>query len=257
MRIAVCVAAVPNPDKVKWDRFRSLLDVQEAEPVLNPVDRHALELASALAKQTGSTFTAICAGAGASAALREAAAFGAERLIAIADDALETADEAGIAAALAAAIGHIGGAVVVFCGASTASLGSGAVPGYLSARLESGLSVDALGTDIVEDALWITMLGGDGLWKARAAFPTVVTAAPYGIKVRAISPILLMKSAKKASESVTLADIGCQVPLPSTGADEGPLESNRGKKGMEVVDGDEAAARAITVIAALRERLAV
>src|SRR5215472_19136226 len=100
MRIVACVAAVPHPDKVKWDRFRQLLDTQDAEPVLNPVDRHALELAANLAKQTNSAFDAMCAGAGASAALREAAVFGANRLIAIADDALESADETGIAAAL-------------------------------------------------------------------------------------------------------------------------------------------------------------
>jgi electron transfer flavoprotein beta subunit len=257
MRIVACVAAVPNPDKVKWDRMRQLLDVQDAEPVLNPVDRHALELASSFAKQSGSTFDAICAGAGASAALREAAVLGADRLVAVADDALETADEAGMAAALAATLSHIGGADVVFCGASTSSYGSGAVPGYLSARLEAGLMVDALGTDLVEGAMWVTMLGGDGLWKARVALPVIVTAAPFGIKVRAISPILLMKASKKTPLIVSLADVGCEMPLATTGAIEGPLESNRGKKGMEIVEGDEASTRAITVIGALRERQAV
>jgi len=257
MRIVACVAAVPNPGNVKWDRLRKLLDLQDAEPVLNPVDRHALELAAAYAKQTGSTFHAVCAGAGASAALREAAVFGADRLIAVADDQLETADEAGIAAALSSTIEHLGGADVVFCGASTASYGSGAVPGYLSARLETGLAVDALGTEVVDDSTWLTMLGGDGLWKNRVAPPTVIVAAPYGIRVRAVSPLLLMRASKKSVETVTLADIKCELPLPSASVIDASLESNRGKKGMEVVEGDDASSRALTLVGALRDRQAV
>ena len=257
MRIAVCVAAVPNPDNVKWDRFRQLLDVQDAEPVLNPIDRHALELAAGFAKQIGSTFDALCAGFGASAALREAAVFGADRLIAIADEALESADEAGIAAALAAALKHGGGVDVVFCGASTASFGGGALPGILSARLESGLFVDALGTEISDGSPWITVLGADAIWKVHPVLPAVVTAAPFGIKVRAISPLLLMRAAKKPIETVSLADVGCASPLPTTGAVDGGVESARGKKAMEVVEGGDAAARAITLVAALREKQAV
>lgn len=252
MRIIVCVAAVPHPDKVKWDRFRQLLDLQDAEPVLNPVDRHALELAAALAKQTGSTFDAVCAGFGASAALREAAVFGADRLVAVADDALETADEAGIAAALSATIAHLGGADIVFCGSSTASFGSGAVPGYLSALLDAGLLVDAMAAH-VEDGLSVTLLAPDGMmWSIRPTLPAVVTAALFGIKVRTISPLLLMKAAKKVVVSLSLSDVGCEPPLASAGALDGPLESNRAKKGVEVVEGGDASARAITLVGALR-----
>src|SRR5215467_344199 len=126
--IAVCVAAVPNPEKVKWDRFRQLLDTQDAEPVLNPADRLALELAAQLAKATGSTFDAYSAGSGATAALREAAGFGAQRLVAVLDPLLDGADEAGVAAVLAKAIEHSGWADVIMCGAATSSLGAGAVP---------------------------------------------------------------------------------------------------------------------------------
>lgn len=257
MRVVVCVAAVPNPENVKWDRFRQLLDLQDAEPVLNPVDRHALELAASLAKQSGSTFDVVCAGAGASAALREAAVFGAQRLIAVADKALEAADEAGIAEALCATIRHIGGADAIFCGASTASYGSGAVPGYLSVRLDAGLLVDALGTEWVEGSASVTVLDGQALWKLPAALPAVITAAPYGIKVRAVSPLLLMKAAKKSIDTLTLADVGCELPLPVTGVVDGTTESARTRKAMEVVDGPDASTRAITLLAALRDKQAI
>ena len=257
MKIVVCVAAVPNPDKIRWDRLRQVLDLQDAEPVLNPVDRNALELAAALAKQTGSAFDAICADAGASAALREAAVFGADRMIAVEDDALEAADATGVAAALAATIAHVGGADIVFCGASTASFAEGAVPGYLSALLRGGLVVDALGVEFADDRLSVNALDGDGISRLVTSIPAVVVAAPFGIRVRAVSPVLLMKAAKKAQQTLTLADVGCQVPLATTGAVEGPLESDRGKKAMEVVDGDDAATRARALIASLRDRQAV
>jgi electron transfer flavoprotein beta subunit len=257
VRIVVCVAAVPNPERVKWDRFRQLLDLQDAEPVLNPIDRHALEVAASLSKHVGSKFDAICAGAGASAALREAAVFGADRLVAISDDALESADEAGIASALSAAISYLGGADVVLCGDSTASFGSGAVPGYLSVHLDAGLVVDALGTEIVGGSPMVTAIGHDGLMRSPVRTPCVIVAAPYGIKVRAVSPLLLMRASKKPVESLTLDAIGCGEPLPTTGVTDGPLESDRGRKGMEVIEGDDAASRAVTLIGALRERRAV
>jgi electron transfer flavoprotein beta subunit len=258
VRIAVCVAAVPHPDKVKWDRFRQLLDVQDAEMVLNPADRVALELAARLAKASETTFDAYSAGLGASSALREAAAFGAARLVAITDPLLEQADEAGIAAALAAAL-QKDGADVVFCGAATASLGTGAVPGYLSAFLSAGLLCEAVEVGAAGDALDATCIRDDELVRSSAPAPVVIAAAAYGISVRTVSPILVMRASKKPIEEVSLVDvsdgrINSTAPLPTTGASDGPLESNRRKRSNEIVDGPDAAARAMTLVAALRER---
>ena len=257
VRIVACVAAVPNPDNVKWDRLRQLLDTQEAELVLNPVDRNALELAASLAKQMGATFDATCAGVGASAALREAAVFGAKRLVAIADGALENADASGVAPALAAAIGHLGGADVVFCGASTSSIGSGALPGLLSARLNADLFADAVSTDAGDAGPAVTVLGPSELWRMSLTTPAVVAAAPFGIDARAISPLLLMRASKQPIESVTLAEIGCETPLPATGATDGAFTPARSKKTMGLVEGIDAGERAVTLISVLRERFAL
>jgi electron transfer flavoprotein beta subunit len=254
VRIAVCVAAVPHPDKVKWDRFRQLLDVQDAEPVLNPADRLALELAALLAKAADATFDAYSAGAGASAALREAAAFGAQRLVAVSDAALERADEAGIAAALAAAISKSGGADAIVCGAATASNGSGAVPGYLSAFADAGLRAGVISAQPSGDLLDVTAIDGPALIRTTTAVPVVLAAAPYGINARTLSPILLMRASKKPIEELSLADAGAPTPLPTSGALDGPLESNRKKRANEVIEGSDAQTRAITLVAALRER---
>jgi electron transfer flavoprotein beta subunit len=254
VRIAVCVAAVPHPDKVKWDRFRQLLDVQDAEPVLNAADRLALELAAQLGKAAGATFDAFSAGSGASAALREAAAFGAQRLIAVSDPALENADQAGVAVALTAAIAKSGGADVIVCGAATTSAGSGAVPGYLSAFANAGLRAGVVGVQPSGDALEVTVIDGAALVHATAPTPIVLAAAPFGISTRTLSPILLMRASKKPIEELSLADAGAPSPLPTTGALDGPLEPNRKKRANELIDGPDAQARAITLVAALRER---
>lgn len=259
LRIAVCVAAVPNPEKVKWDRFRQLLDLQEADAQLNPADRNALELGAQLAKATGGSFDAFSAGPDASAALREAAGFGAGRVVSIVDPALENADAGAIAAVLAAAIKKAGAFDVVLCGHATSSYGGGAVPGYLSAFLNASLRAEAVAIELEGDALQVSLIDGPSLIRTRAAQPVVVSVAPYGIKTRVISPILLMRAAKKPIEEFALADvsdgrISSTVPLPTTGATDGPLESNRKRRANEVVEGPDAASRAITLVSELRER---
>ncbi|HZV79049.1 MAG TPA: hypothetical protein VFF60_05470 [Candidatus Binatus sp.] len=258
LRVAVCVAAVPNPDKVKWDRFRQLLDLQDAELVLNQADRCALELAAQFSKASGTTFDAYSAGAGATNALREAAVFGAERLVAVDDPSLADADAAQIASVLAAAIAKNGGADLVLCGAATASFGSGAVPGFLSIFLDAGLSADVVGVEPHGGSVAVTSINGPMLARAAAALPLVVSAAPYGIKTRAVSPILLMRASKKPVELLSASDLSdARAGLsaaPAIGAADGPLESNRKRRLNEVIDGDDPPARAITLASALRER---
>jgi electron transfer flavoprotein alpha/beta subunit len=158
-------------------------------------------------------------------------------------------DHASVAAALSAIIKHDGGADVVFCGAATSSLGSGAVPGYLSAMLEAGLRSDVVEVHVEGDALSVALIDGDTLMRSTAAAPLVIAAALYGINVRAVSPILLMRVSKKPIEEMSLA-----APLPSTGAIDEPLESNRKRRLNEMVEGPDAAARAVTLVSALRER---
>ncbi|MBV8366926.1 MAG: hypothetical protein JO194_10570 [Candidatus Eremiobacteraeota bacterium] len=259
MRIAVCVAAVPNPVKVKWDRFRQLLDRQDAEMMLNAADRNALEVAAQLAKAAGAQFDAYSAGVGAANALREAAVFGVERLIAIDDPSLVEADAGSVAGVLAAAITKDGGADVIACGAATSSNGSGAVPGFLSVLLNAGLRADVIALAPHESGLQVTAVDGASLVRSAASLPLVLAAAPFGIKTRAVSPILLMRASKRPIDTQTtveLADARSRLPLPalSSGATDGPFESNRKRRLNEVVDGPDAQARAITLASALRER---
>jgi electron transfer flavoprotein beta subunit len=259
LRVAVCVAAVPNPDKVKWDRFRQLLDLQDAEFVLNPPDRGALELAAQFSKASGSTSDAYSAGAGATNALREAAVFGAGRLIAVDDASLANADAAEIASVLAAAIAKDGGADLVMCGAATTAFASGAVPGFLSVLLNAGLRADVVGIEPNDNGVTITSICGPMLERTFTAVPLVVSAAAYGIETRAVSPILLVRASRKPVDVLSASDLSearaaLSAAPTTTGAADGPLESSRKRRLNEVVDGADPAARAITLASALRER---
>ena len=145
------------------------------------------------------------------------------------------------------------------CGAATSSYGRGAVPGYLSAFLKAGLRADAIVLEPSEGGVGVTSISGPSLVRANASFPAIIIAAPYGIAVRTISPILLMRGAKKPVETIGLAALASALPspsgpLPSTGASNGPLESNRKRRLNEAIDGPDASARAITLVSALRER---
>ncbi len=252
-RIVACVTAVPDPEKIAWDRFRQLLDTQDAEPVLNAADRNALEIAAALAKSRGATFDAIAVGAGASSALRAAAVFGAARLLHVTGDGIdEAADAAGIAAILDGAIAHTGGADIVTCGDATSSYGSGAVPGYLSASLGAQLLVGVVETEMT-GGLRATLIRGVTTVSVAVRPPAVIVAAPYGITVRTISPLLLMRAAKRPIETIALATLDL-APLPTTGAGDGPLQGASGRRSAERIEGVDAGARAATLAAALRER---
>ncbi|HEV2909431.1 MAG TPA: hypothetical protein VGX02_09165, partial [Candidatus Eremiobacteraceae bacterium] len=188
-----------------------------------------------------------------------AAVFGAQRLIAISDSLLESADEAGVAAALATAISKDGGADVVVCGPQTTSYGSGSVAGYLSAALGAGLRADVVGLENDGAALRVMQIDGPSLVRSNASLPLVLAAAQYGIATRTVSPVLLMRASKKTVQELTLADasdgrINSTATIPTTGVADGPLESNRKKRANEIVDGPDAAARAITLVGALRDR---
>jgi electron transfer flavoprotein alpha/beta subunit len=160
---------------------------------------------------------------------------------------------------LAAAIAKNGGAHLVLCGAATASFGSGAVPGFLSVFLDAGLHADVVNIEQQDNGVNVTSINDPTLERASATVPLVVSVAPYGIKTRAVSPILLMRASKKPIEVLTASDVSeVRAALPSavstSGVADGPLESNRKRRLNEIIDGEDPTARAITLASALRER---
>jgi electron transfer flavoprotein beta subunit len=121
LHIVVCVKPVPDPRK--WDRLKldprtMLLRRGEIPGVINPLDRNAIEQAVVVRSAVGGAITALTmAPPDAEEQLLEAIAMGCDRGCLLTDPAFAGADSLVTARCLAAAIGKLGGADLVFCGA--------------------------------------------------------------------------------------------------------------------------------------------
>ncbi|MBN2381882.1 electron transfer flavoprotein subunit beta/FixA family protein [bacterium] len=132
VHIIVCIKPVPDPrrwSKLKLDPETMLLERSDLEPVINPLDRNALEQALVLKKAQKATITALTmAPPSAEEQLKEALATGCDQAFLLTDRAFAGADTLATARCLAAAIRKIGIFDLIFCGGysldgSTAQLG--------------------------------------------------------------------------------------------------------------------------------------
>jgi electron transfer flavoprotein beta subunit len=119
--IVVCVKPVPDPkrwEKLKLDPETMLLARGEVPPVINPLDRNAVEAALALRAATGGKVTAVTmAPPDGEEQLREALAMGCDKGCLLTDRAFAGADTLATARVLAAAVRRLGAPDLVLCGA--------------------------------------------------------------------------------------------------------------------------------------------
>jgi electron transfer flavoprotein beta subunit len=130
--IAVCWKWAPR--RVVVGPLTGAVHVQPHSEGPSPADEAALEVALRLAGPAGEPVTVVCAGPpAADAALRDAAAAGAARLVRV-DGLGDDAPSDRVAAALADVLDGSGVRLVV-CGDRSLDRGSGAVPAFLAAAL--------------------------------------------------------------------------------------------------------------------------
>lgn len=132
LHMVVCIKPVPDPDKwskLKLDPVTMLLSRGEIPPVINALDRNAIEQALLFKARHGGTVDVITmAPPGAADQLREALAMGCDGAWLLTDPAFAGADTLATARCLAAGIKKIGGCDIIFCGGysldgSTAQVG--------------------------------------------------------------------------------------------------------------------------------------
>lgn len=118
--IAVCVKAVPDPrmaDRIRIDPATKSLPRLDLPLVVNPLDRHALEVALQQKDRSGAHITVISMGPPAAGDIvRECLALGADEGLLLSDPAFAGADTLATAYTLAKAIEKIGAVDVVLCG---------------------------------------------------------------------------------------------------------------------------------------------
>ncbi len=137
MRVIVPIKQVRDPRGIKVDPRRQQVTLEEAELVINPTDRCALEEALILKDRLGARVTVISIGGPeVEDSLREAWACGADDCILLSDELLARVDFHGAALALARAIRKIGDADLVIAGSMAADTGQGQLGPRLAAALD-------------------------------------------------------------------------------------------------------------------------
>lgn len=148
----------------------------------SPADAAALEWALRLGDAWQVPVIAITAGPpDARAVLREAAAFGPERLVHV------TADRDAPSEAIAGALAPpLGGAAVVCCGDHSADRGSGSVPAFLAHRLEAAQALGLTGLAPEERGLLVAQrrLDGGRRERLRVSAPAVISVEPGAARLR-------------------------------------------------------------------------
>ena len=117
MKFLVCIKQVVDTSKMEVDPATGRLKRNNANSIMNPLDRNGLEAALTLKEQTGGTVTVISMGPPqAEAVLKEAISMGADEAYLVTDRAFGGADTLATSYTLASAIRKIGDFDLIFCG---------------------------------------------------------------------------------------------------------------------------------------------
>lgn len=187
MKIVVCVKQVPDTTEVKIDPKTNTLMRQGVPSIVNPHDKHALEMALTLRDQLGGSVTVISMGPPQSReALRECLAMGADQAVLLSDREFGGADTLATSYTLAAGIRKIGHFDLIICGkqaidGDTAQVGPeiaehlGIPHITYASRFEAG--ADGAAAQVHRDS-------EDGTEILEVNMPVLLTVAHYGTEPR-------------------------------------------------------------------------
>lgn len=129
LNIVVLVKVVPKSDQVKMDPETNTLDRRDAESIINPPDKNAVEAAVALKDKYGGKVTLMSmAPPFVDDFMRLMIAMGADDAILLSDRAFAMADTYPTTMVLAEGIKKMGNVDLVICGVESADGGTGNVP---------------------------------------------------------------------------------------------------------------------------------
>jgi len=210
VRIVVCVKT--NLD-LQMVRIKGREPVLEAVPYkVGDLEKNALEAALAL-KEDGldATIVAVTIAEGdrkIGETMKEALAIGADEAVVVDDPALAATDQAAIAAALAGAIRHTGGADLVLCGEGSTDGYSGEVGSRLAELLELPQLGYARSVAVADGAVTVERSLDDQIETLRAPLPALVTVVSEINEPRIPGLMQIMKAGKKPLTELTAAELG-------------------------------------------------
>ena len=138
LKLVVCIKQVPMVSELPWDKATGTLQRDQAEGMMNPACRAALDAALRIKETAGGEITAITMGPPmAEEVLREAIALGADRGVLLTDRKMSGADTLATSYTLARAIEKAcPGFGLVLCGSSTSDSETAQVGPQLAEELD-------------------------------------------------------------------------------------------------------------------------
>ena len=222
MRAIVCLKQVIDP---LTPATSLVLDADEkkirvaasAPPVINGVDEQGLEAALRL-REKHRDLEIVCLAAGErfnNDVMKRALAVGADQLMLVASPTLDTWDPYPVAATLAAAIRHLGGADLVICGRQGSDWDNAMVPYVLADLLGMPLLSLAKRVSVEDGRVEIDRVLADGSMVMEADLPAVVTVTSELGPLRMPSVAARLQAARKQPRSLALADLDVAPPAAS------------------------------------------
>lgn len=209
MKFLVCVKQVVDTSKMEVDPATGRLKRNNANSILNPMDRNALEAALALKDQIGGRVSVITMGPPqAAAVLKEAVSMGADDVHLVTDRAFGGADTLATSYTLSKAIEKIGPFDLIFCGqesidSNTAQIGPelAAALGISDVSAASGISYEKEGFLTVERQM------GEDREVLDMKLPGVVTCTAEMNKPRYPSIKGILKKDEVEIHNITAGDL--------------------------------------------------
>ena len=148
MRTVVCLKLIADPGIIEFDVTTE--ELRNMRPVLDPIDRYALEEALALRQEWGGEVIAVSVAPEAGdEILRNALLYGADRAIRFWDDELEGADTWLVSQVIQKGLEQVGFDLIL-CGARSGDMGSGLMVSALAHHLNIGSATGIIALEVVD-----------------------------------------------------------------------------------------------------------
>lgn len=249
MRVVVCLKQTVDPliplTSLVVDRDRKrIATTSKVPPVLNGYDEQALEAALRLkdAAPGGCEVIALSAGVGFDLdVMRSTLAAGADDLVLVQDPVLDTWDAHSVAGALAAAIGHLGGADLVLCGRQASDWDNAQVPLILAETIPNVACLTlARKVEVAGGRVRVERVLGDGIQIMEADLPAVVTVTSELGTLRYPRLKDKLQAARRRPRYLTLQELGID-PATAPAVDMLDLELVAAQRACELVSGNDGA----------------
>lgn len=210
MRVIVPIKQVRDPKGIRVNLRRQRVDFQEAELVINPNDRNALEEALTLKDKLGAHVTVLSLGGPeVEDSIREAWACGADDGVLLSDDLLAKTGVHGATLALAKAIEKLGEYDLIIAGMRSDDTGQGQLGPRLAAALGIPCVTDVRRIEEVSDGRARVVRGWDGSFlEVEVTLPAVLCVAPDANVPRLPHGARIMNSYKWELPVWGAADLG-------------------------------------------------